>query len=358
MSMHAQLNINEKTMADYSPLDQLSEKYRKQIINQSRVIIFDEGETLFEKQHELTASYYLLAGKLSAKRGILMSTTLDSSQKDCRNPINDRIPDGVSVKAQTSGHMLLVDPRQLDRALALSESEAQERSKQISKEDAKPASATEPPQEFDEEYFNWMTSLLEFPLFLNLPPANIQAIFDRFEKVEVAAGDEIIREGELGDYFYLLIRGRAKVLVGPSRAAVATLRPGAYFGEEALVSDTERSASVVMDTDGCLARLDKEAFQSLLHDSLVKSISYADYKKMLAAREVEAELLDIRSASEFEHIPLPDCLHIPLSDLRNNISSLDRQKTYFLTEEGGQRNDIAAHILAQNRLNVFVIRES
>ncbi len=358
MSLHAQFNITAKRMGRYSPLDQLSEKYLNQLISQSSVVTFSAGEKLFEKHHELSSTYYLLAGKLTARRGLLSSTTIDSQDPQCLHPINDKIPEGVKVKAQTDGYMLLIDAKQLDRSLALTESEEQERRSQMAKAEASKRQVRDEPQEFDEEYFNWMTSLLEFPLFLNLPPANIHAIFERFEKVEVKAGDIIIREGDAGDYFYLLVRGRAHVLVGAANTRVATLRAGAYFGEEALVSETSRSATVVMEQGGCLARLDKKSFHDLLHESLVKSVSYAQYKQMCAQADMQAKLLDIRSLPEFEHIPLPGCMHIPLADLRRKAPGLDRHCTYFLSEEGGQRNDIAAHILAQNQISVYVIRES
>lgn len=354
MSMHAQLNITEESMAAFSPLDQLSPKYRKQVIEKSKVIIFDEGEQVFEKHHELSATYYLLAGKLTAKKGLLSSTTLEADTDKCKHPINSDIPDGVAVKAQTSGHMLLIDPKLLDRALAWTQSEHEEQAQQ--KRNQPTESEEEPQGEFDPEYFEWMTSLLEFPMFLKLPPTNLHALFAKFEKVDVQKDDVVIEEGSNGDYFYLLINGSARVLVGAAGTRVATLRPGAYFGEEALVADTVRSASVIMEEDGRLARLDKESFQTLLHDPLLQYVSYAAYKEKAKDTGSKVALLDIRSLTEFEYTPQPNCLHIPVDDLRQQLKQLDRETTYFLTDEGGQRNDIAAHILAQNRFNVFVIR--
>lgn len=355
MSLQSQYNITEKTLAHYSPLDQLSSTYLAEVIKKGRVVEFEAGDKLFDKKHELEFHYYLLAGKLSIKKGLFSSQTIDSQQPESQHPINNLIPSGTSVKAQTAGHLFLVDPKLLDRALAWSESNPSHDTHRSSPS-TNETQSNEPQEPFDEDYFNWMTSLLEFPLFLNLPPANITELFDQFERVEVTKGQTIIKENDEGDYFYLLINGSAQVLVGDPPTKLATLRPGAYFGEEALVSDIVRSASVVMEEDGCLARLDKESFQKLLHNPLVQYISSAEYRNIQSNTENNQALLDIRSLSEFEHIPMPDCLHIPLSDLRSSLSKLNKSTTYYLTEDGGQRSDIAAHILSQNQFKVFVLR--
>ena len=355
MSLQAQYNITEKTMAGYSPLDQLSSTYLIEVIKKGRVVVFEAGDVLFEKGHELGFHYYLLAGKITVKKGLFSSSTLDSKRKESLHPINNLIPSESTVKAQTAGHLFLVDPKLLDRALAWSESNPNN-DQNSPKKQSKTTTPHQVQGEFDEEYFNWMTSLLEFPLFLNLPPANITELFDQFERIEVEKGQIIIQEEEDGDYFYLLINGSAKVVVGDQNTKLATLRPGAYFGEEALVSDIVRSASVIMEEDGCLARLDKESFQKLLHNPLVKYVSNAEYKKIAADPEEKLALLDIRSLSEFEYIPMPDCLHIPLNELRDSLSKLDKSVAYYLTEDGGQRSDIAAHILSQNQFKVFVLR--
>jgi CRP-like cAMP-binding protein/rhodanese-related sulfurtransferase len=361
MSLQSQYNITDKTMAKYSPLDQLSSRYLNEVLKKGQVVVFNAGETLFEKNHELHSYYYLLKGKLVVKKGMLFSKTISSKSEQALHPINSFIPNNTSVKAQTDGHLLLIDPGLLDRALAWSNSNAQSEQTQEREQPQTQESLTtqpnessdEPKKEFDSDYFNWMTSLLEFPLFLNLPPANIDKLFEKFERIEVLKDQTIIKEDDEGDYFYLLINGSAKVVVGADNSKLATLRPGAYFGEEALVSDIVRSASVIMEEDGRLARLDKESFQNLLHDPLVK---YVNRKDAPSDMEQGNALLDIRSKSEFEFIPLPNCLHIPLNDLRTSLDLLDKSVTYYLTEGGGQRSEIAAHILSQNQFKVFVLQ--
>ncbi len=363
MSLLKELKITEDLMAKYSPLSQLSRKYLSQVLKKSQVLTFEAGETVFEKHHSLDFAYYLLKGKLKAKTGLLSSKILDASAPECLNAINTSVPDGVGVKAAESGHMLLIDEQFLDRALGWSEVEQHEISKSqqmavVTQKDIEEyqAKKEKEPKIFDEDHFTWVTSLMEFPLFFNLPPSNMEALLEKFEKVDVEADQVIIREGDEGDYFYLLMEGSARVVIGGDESRPIKLQRGSYFGEEALISDTVRSATVVMNEDGCLARLDKDSFQSLLNDPLVKHVSKKQFKEEIAEAAGNYELLDIRSFAEFEFAPMPKCLHIPLSDLRQRLPSLDTSKVYYLTEEGGQRSEVAAHILCQNSLDARVIK--
>ncbi|PIE43948.1 MAG: protein kinase [Gammaproteobacteria bacterium] len=365
MSLLKELKITEDLMAKYSPLSQLSRKYLSQVLKGSRVLTFEPGEVVFNKSHSLDFVYYLLHGKLKVKKGFFSSQTLDAGSPDCLNSINGRVPDGVAVKAMEKGHMLLVDEKFLDRALGWSEVEQDKISStqqmaagtsDTTNAAADTALASEK-EEFDEDHFTWITSLMEFPLFFNLPPSNMEMLLNKFSKVEVSKDQVIVQEGDEGDYFYLLMQGSARVIIGGDESRPIRLNSGSYFGEEALISNTVRSATVIMNEDGLLARLDKESFQSLLNDPLVKHVTKSEYLSETADGAARFELLDIRSFSEFEFAPLPQCLHVPLSDLRQRIPTLDKTKVYYLTEEGGQRSEVAAHILCQNSIQAKVIGE-
>lgn len=354
MSLLKQFNITNELMAKYSPLDQLLPKYLSQVLKEGQVLTFDSGDQIFEKQHAIDKTYYLLKGKLKLKKGVIFSKTLKAGSSESFSPINSLVPDGVSAKASDSGHMLLLDPELLDRALGWSEAEKDKIAK-AQEDKAEGGQTADEAQGFDEEHFTWITSLMEFPLFFNLPPSNMETLLEKFEKLEVSTDQVVINEGDLGDYFYLLMKGTARVIIGGDESRPIRLSRGAYFGEEALISDTARSATVIMDSEGVLARLDKESFQSLLNNPLVQHVTYAKFKEETLDNSAFEEL-DIRAHSEFEHIPFPKCLHIPLSDLRQQLETLDKSKVYYLTEEGGQRSEVAAHILCQNSFKAKVIR--
>ena len=58
---------------------------------------------------------------------------------------------------------------------------------------------------------DWMTTLLQIRAFHKIPPANIQAIFMRLEEVSYSAGDAVIKQGDAGEYFYIITDGHCLV---------------------------------------------------------------------------------------------------------------------------------------------------
>ena len=97
---------------------------------------------------------------------------------------------------------------------------------------------------------DWMTTLLQTKAFHRIPPANIQAIFMRMQRVDYRPGEVIIKQGDEGDYFYVIVRGNCVVTretpLNKEGIKLAELGIGDTFGEEALISEAKRNASVTM----------------------------------------------------------------------------------------------------------------
>ena len=84
------------------------------------------------------------------------------------------------------------------------------------------------------------------------------------DPIAVRAGETIIREGEIGDALYIVVRGTFGAFEAPDDARVNTIGPGHYVGELALLVDEPRSATIRADTDGEVLRLDRQRFTELL----------------------------------------------------------------------------------------------
>lgn len=102
------------------------------------------------------------------------------------------------------------------------------------------------------------------PLLSTLTPYERSKIADALETQKMPAGSTIIREGDVGDHFYMLESGTAAVYKSGIENSVKTYNKGDYFGELALLDDKPRAASVIAETEVKVAMLGKNGFQRLL----------------------------------------------------------------------------------------------
>lgn len=84
------------------------------------------------------------------------------------------------------------------------------------------------------------------------------------DEIRIPAGRTVIRQGDLGQEFALIVEGTADIV--KDGEVVATIGPGTYFGEVALLESITRTASVVAATDLVLEVLDRRGFNTLLDD--------------------------------------------------------------------------------------------
>lgn len=98
------------------------------------------------------------------------------------------------------------------------------------------------------------------PLFRELEPDVIAALLRKMDFHPVDAGHVLIKKGDPGDRFYLIVDGAFDVVGDDGKTAVATLGAGEPVGEIALLADSPRTATVVARTKGALLSLDRAAF--------------------------------------------------------------------------------------------------
>jgi len=112
--------------------------------------------------------------------------------------------------------------------------------------------------------------LRKCPLFSSLTPRTLTEVADKMALETRPAGAVLVRQGDPGDKFYLIRSGTAAVTfsggAGPSRT-LATLEPGDFFGEAALLSGAPRNATVTATAEITLCTLDKEEFQAVIEAS-------------------------------------------------------------------------------------------
>ncbi|HEY3074801.1 MAG TPA: cyclic nucleotide-binding domain-containing protein [Burkholderiales bacterium] len=197
-------------------------------------------------------------------------------------------------------------------------------------------------------------SSLKSGALAQLPAAHIAELLKRFERLRIKRGEAVIHEGEEGDYYYLVGSGRFQVerLVGGAKVVLAELKSGDAFGEEALVSEAKRNATVTALSEGELLRVRRADFNELLREPLLRRLSFAD-----AAQKVRggALWLDVRYPSEYQYDKLPGAINVPLAEVRNMFGVLDRSREYVAYCQSGRRSAAAAFLFAQRGFRVWLL---
>ena len=205
---------------------------------------------------------------------------------------------------------------------------------------------------------DWMTTLLQSRALQRIPPANIQAIFLRMERVPYRAGDVVIHQGAEGDYFYAIVTGRCMVTretpLNKEGIRLAELTVGDTFGEEALISETKRNATVTMVTDGVLMRLNKKDFRELLNEPLVRWVTPEQAQQLVVKKG--ATWLDVRLPSEFQNLAVETAVNVPLYFIRLKLSTIDQTKPVIVYCDTGRRSSAAAFILVEKGFDAYVLK--
>jgi len=204
--------------------------------------------------------------------------------------------------------------------------------------------------------YNWVIGLLKSKAVQMLPRGHVDQMFKNLEPLNVKAGEEIITEGEAGDYCYVIVSGEAEVwkCAAEGEELVATLGEGTLFGEHALVSKEPRTASIRMKTDSKLMRLVGEKFSSLLKSHVVRWITTDT-----AVNEMKegAILVDVRELDEFEENNNLNSINIPVDYLREmSEERLSFDKTILTVSNSGLRCASAAFLLATLGYDVYSIQ--
>jgi len=118
-----------------------------------------------------------------------------------------------------------------------------------------------------------------YSVFENLPAFDTDTITGQLQPSTADAGDVIAREGGPADKFFVLVEGEVELVRGG--AVLATLGPGAFFGEMAIMRDVPRSASVRATKPSKLLAMERDAFRDVMAQALGTT---AEFDKVIRDR--------------------------------------------------------------------------
>ena len=336
-------SLDAAQLREFSPFDTLESANFASLLDSIEILHATQGQVLFEKGDSEKRSFYLLSGTLSLRNGDQAVGTVVGGTDEARNPVASTLPRKLSAVADDDVEYFSVDSELLDVTLTLAHTGMYEVG------DLTPAS--------EDDESDWMTDLLRTKTFQLIPPQNIQMIFMRLTKRDYKAGDVVISQGGKGDHFYIITKGRCMVTREPPGNGkdidLADLGVGATFGEEALISDEARNATVTMLTDGTVMQLGRDDFQSLLNEAMIISLEHQDADAAVAQG---GKWLDVRVPSEFNAFSKEGAVNLPLYLLRHKLDALDRKTPYVVYCDTGRRSSAAAFILNQRGFETAVLK--
>ena len=342
--------VRIETLKTLEPVASLPEARLHELVDLCHVETARKNSNPFLVRGIVGQAVYLLRGELVLTYPDGSSKVLVGGSERSRYPLGRRGEVFTSVKAITDVELMRIDDDLLDVMATWDEAvsaDYSEKQKKAGDEESLLASWTLMSGMFS-------ASSLKYGEFSRLPPAHINELLRRFERIDVKKGDAVIREGAEGDFYFVIETGRCKVerTVGGVSMLLADLKSGDAFGEEALVSEARRNATVTMKTDGALLRLSRKDFAELLREPLLHRLSPEEARDRIARG---AQWVDVRYPSEYQYDKLAGAINIPLSEIRNAFGVLDKGKEYVLYCQSGRRSAAAAFLLAQRGYRAFVL---
>ena len=335
--------VSTELLRRFSPLDGLKRDNLAALARKVHIRDLSPGQMLFKEGDTEKRTIYVISGTLELVDQGKTVGTIEGGSEAARNPVAPVYPRRISARARGRVQFLSIDSDLLDVMLTWDQTGTYE----VSELRAMAEEGSE----------DWMTMLLQTKAFHKIPPANIQAIFMRMQQINYRSGDVVLKQGAEGDYFYVLIRGSALVTretpLSKEGIKLAELRVGDTFGEEALISEAKRNATVTMLSDGSVMRLGKDDFKKLLNEPMLEWVDREQAEEMVRQG---GQWLDVRLPSEFENHHIDGAINIPLYFIRLKISMLDENQKYVVCCDTGRRSSAGAYILSERGYQAYVLR--
>jgi len=340
MNLHSQ--VDKRVLQSFVPVNGISSEHLEELAARQAVDIAVKGQSLFQLGDSDDTTLYLLEGEVELVDVAGHRQTIAAGGLDSWHPIGHFQPRRHTCTALSDITFVRIDSFRLDTLLSWDQSVGY-----VILDIASDKSLAEDA--------DWMIQLLHSNLFFKIPPANIRALFQRMQPKNVAAGEALLRQGERGECCYFIKKGTAQVLRqdGNNTQLLAELSIGQSFGEEALLADTPRNATVIMHSDGVVMQLSKQDFDELLRAPVIDEVGASEALDMI---EQGALFLDVRLEEEFDQGHFASAANMPLALLRLKSRLLDTEKNYIVYCDTGRRSSAAAYLLSERGYRVKALK--
>lgn len=189
-----------------------------------------------------------------------------------------------------------------------------------------------------------------------IEPEKLFVLAEKMQEMSCNPGDDIIIEGDRGDTYFIIKSGKVEVLKKQDEThqqLISTLKEGECFGEEALIRDQRRNATVRALTATTLLTLSKRDFDMTLKTSF---LDYAFPEDIPLDNLTDFVFIDARIRPEYEEEHIEGAINIPLEELRQKYFELDPSQQYLTYCTNDSRGMVAAFLLSTQGFNAKNLR--
>ena len=334
--------IDRKVLKTLEPLNRLNPILLDELAAKSIIEEVPADRIICRHGDTDSRQIYLLSGQIEVATAGETKSKIIKSKSPLKTPLAEGSPRLVTLKTKTASTLLYIDADLLE--LLMSDEPQLTTSYEVNEIDS-------------DDSDDWMLTFLQSPAFLKLPTENIQKLLTHMEEIPVKKDQIVISQGANDDNYYIIKSGTCNVHRKPYDTAanvlLAVLPTGSGFGEEALISNGSRNATITMREDGTLMRLKKQDFLSLLINPL---ISYSEHTEIQNKLNQGSVIIDVRSELQSKQSPLTDAVNIPLSMLRIEFDNLNADREYLLACSDGSQSAAAAFLMIQNGFKCSVLK--
>jgi CRP-like cAMP-binding protein/rhodanese-related sulfurtransferase len=326
------------------PINELAADLQDQVIKIATLLDVKKRGTVFKQGARDNYTYYLLDGEIELQSNKQVHNTLVGGTEQARYAMAQLQPRQFTGVAVSPSIVLRLARNSMDKLFILN----QERNQDAGFNGGAYGGEVEVSELDESDDLDWMSRLLQSDIFSRMPTANIHQLFALLEPIEYKIGDVVVKQGDSGDDFYIIQDGRCQVTRkasgGGKDVKLAELHSGDSFGEEALLAETTRNATVTMLTEGVLMRLSKQNFIDLIKNPTLHAVTYAEGESKVETGQ--AKWLDVRYENEHKKSSIDGSINIPLNSLRKQMKQLDSKIYYIVYCDTGGRSSAAAFLLA------------
>ena len=193
------------------------------------------------------------------------------------------------------------------------------------------------------------------PLAL-IEPEKMLALIENMREKKYSPGESIITQGEKGDEYYIVKSGRVAVIRkkdDKKPELIAELKSGAGFGEEAIIREQARNATVQAIDETTVLVLDKATFDGILKKSFVVNA----FPEEIPEDERDKYIfIDARIPPEYEEEHIAGAINIPIEVLRDKFRELNKLKKYYTYCTNDSRGMTAAFLMKSMGYDVQALR--